>query len=122
MNPDSLYAWFVYALYVPFLLIGLILVHYVLIRVLWRRRKRSGKGHLGFYPSALALSLAFQFIQVYHRPSMAHVLEARQDAAEDAEEDDNGDPETPARRLKHFRRQLKRIRRGDPIDRLVLRI
>ena len=122
MNVDSLYAWCVYALYVPFLIIALILVHYVLLRVLWRGRKRRGKGSPGFYPSALALGLAFQFIQVFHRPSMIHVVEARQDVDEDADEDDNGDTDTPAARMRHFHRQLRRIRRGDPVDRLVLRM
>jgi hypothetical protein len=53
---------------------------------------------------------------------MAHVLESRQDEAEDADEDDNGDPESTAARLKHFHRQLRRIRRGDPVERLVLRV
>jgi len=122
MNVDYVYAWCIYALYVPFLLMGLILVHYVVLRVLWRQRKRWGMGRLGFYPSALALGLAFQFIQVFHRPSMIHVVEAREDEDEDADEDDNGDGDTSAARLKHFHRQLGRIRRGDPVDRLVLRI
>jgi len=122
MSIDSFYAWSIYALFVPFLMIGLILVHYGLRRVLWRRRKRSGKGRLGFYPSAYALGMALQFMQVFHRPSMAYVLEARQDADEEADEDDNGEPRTAEARKKHFHRQLRRIRRGDPIDRLVLRI
>lgn len=115
MNIDS-----IYALYVPFLLIGMILVHYSLRRVVLRRRKRRGKGSLGFYPFAFALGMAFQFFQVFHRPSMAYVLEAKRD--EDADEGEDGDPETPAARLKHFHRQLRRIGRGDPIDRLVLRM
>jgi hypothetical protein len=53
---------------------------------------------------------------------MAYVVEARQDADEDADEDDNGDTDTPAARMRHFHRQLRRIRRGDPVDRLVLRM
>lgn len=120
MTADSLYAWCVLALYMPFLAIVLILVHYSLRRVLWRSRKRRGKGRLGFYPSAIALGLAFQIIQVYHRPSMAYVVEAKQ--KEEADADDNGDPESPAARLKHFHRQLRRIRRGELVDRLVLRM
>lgn len=61
--------------------------------------------------------MAFQFMQVFHRPSMAYVLEAKQD--EDADEDDQGDPDTPT---KHLHRQLRRIRRGEQIDTLVLRL
>jgi hypothetical protein len=37
----------------------------------------------------------------------------------DVEEDDEGDPETPAKQLS---RQLKRIRRGEVVERLVLRL
>jgi hypothetical protein len=120
MNIDSIYAWCIYALYVPLVLIGMILVHYALRRVLWRTRKRFGIGRLGFYPSAFALGMAFQFMQVFTRPSVAHVLEEKQ--KEEADEDEDGDPETPAARLKYFHRQLRRIRRGDPIDRLVWRM
>ena len=122
MIPDSFFAWCVYALYVPFFLIAMILVHYVLLRARWRRRNRLGKERPGFYPSTVALGLAFQFLQVFHRPSMVHVVEARQQAKEEADEDDNGDPDSPAARLRHFHRQLRRIRRGDAIDGLVLRM
>jgi len=38
---------------------------------------------------------------------------------EDAEEDDQGDPESP---VKLFSRQLRRIRRGARVETLVLRL
>ena len=117
MNIGGIYAWGIYAIFLPFLLIVLILFHYSVRRILWRRARRRGKGRLGFYPSAFALGMAFQFIQVYYKPSVAYALEAKQD--EDADDDDSGDPETLARQLS---RQLRRIRRGEPIDRLVLRL
>jgi hypothetical protein len=56
------------------------------------------------------------FMQVFARPSLQHVLEEKQE--EDKDEDDQGDPETPEKRLN---RQLKEIRRGDPVKTLVLR-
>jgi hypothetical protein len=120
MSIDSIYAWCIYALCIPFVLIGMILVHYALRRVSLRRRQRRGKRRLGFYPSAFALGMALQFMQVFTRPSVAHVLEQKQ--KQEADEDDDGDPETAAGRLKHFHRQLRRIRRGEAIDRLVLRM
>ena len=58
-----------------------------------------------------------QFMQVYHRPSVAYVLEVKQE--QQVEEDDEGGPESL---IKQLGRQLQRIRRGDPIERLVLRI
>jgi hypothetical protein len=45
------------------------------------------------------------------------VLETKQ--VEVVEEDDEGDPETAAKELS---RQLKRIRRGEAVERLVLRV
>jgi hypothetical protein len=66
--------------------------------------------------------MALQFVQVYHRPSMAHVREVKREEQDDADEDGHGEPDTPAARRMLFFRQLLRIRRGDPIDRLVLRI
>lgn len=104
------------------LAIAVILLHYNLRRVRWKRRKRQGKRSVGFCPSSAALGMALQFLQVYHRPSLAHVLEARQAAREEADEDDNGDPETPAARKRHFQGQLRRIRRGEPVEDLVLRM
>jgi len=61
-----------------------------------------------------------QFVREFYQPNLVHLVESMQD--EDADEGDSGDPDTPEVRLKHFHRQLKRIRRGDPVDRLVLRI
>jgi len=114
---DSFYAWCVYGLYLPFVTIGVLLAHYSLRRALWRRRKRSGRGGLGFYPSSVALGAWLQFVQVYHQPSVAYVLEEKQ--REDADEDDSGEPENVEKQL---HRQLRRIRRGDPVDWLVLRM
>jgi hypothetical protein len=102
---------------VPFLAVGVILAHYVLRRATWKRRKRRGKKRFGYYPSAFALGMALQFIQVYYQPSLAY--EAAEVQKGDAEDDDEGDLETPT---KHLRRQLRRIRRGEAIDKLVLRL
>ncbi len=105
----------------PFVAVTAILACYQLRRMAWRRNKRKGKSNLGFYPSTVALGMAFQFLQVFHRPSVAYVLQARQQ--EDADEDDDGDPETPTRQLiRQLNRQLRRIRRGEPVDRLILRL
>jgi hypothetical protein len=117
MNIDTISAWCIFAGFIPFLAIIVILLHYSLRRVLWRRGKRLGKSNLGFYPTSFALGMALQFMQVYWRPSVSYVLEEKQD--EDAEEDDEGDPEGLNKQLS---RQLKRIRRGEPVDRLVLRL
>ena len=117
MSIDTISAWGIFAGFIPFLAIIVILLHYSLRRVLWRRGKRLGKSNLGFYPTSFALGMALQFMQVYWKPSVAYVLEEKQD--EDADEDDEGDPEGLNKQLS---RQLKRIRRGEPVDQLVLRL
>jgi hypothetical protein len=99
--------------------ITFILIHYNLRRAWWKRRQRLGKRSVGFCPSSAALGIALQFMQVYHRPGMAHVVEARQAAREEADEDDNGDPVGNRR---HFLRQLRRIRRGEAVEGLELRM
>jgi hypothetical protein len=101
----------------PFLAIIVIVLHYHLRRAAWKRALRAGRKPVGFCPSPSAFGSAFQIIQVFYRPNVAHVIEAKQE--EDVDEDDNGDPEPPARL---FHRQLKRIRRGERIDRLILRL
>jgi hypothetical protein len=105
------------ALGAPFLAIVAILVYYQLRRAAWRRNKRLGKKNLGFCPSSAAMGMALLFMQVFHRPSVAHALEMKQD--EDADEDDEGDPENLKKQLS---RQYKRIRRGEPVEKLVLRL
>lgn len=56
-------------------------------------------------------------MQIFIRPSLQHVIEQRQE--EEADQDDSGDPEHPDTLLQ---RQLKRIRRGEQTDDLVLRV
>jgi hypothetical protein len=117
MHVDLASALGSFAMGAPFLAIGAILVYYSLLRARWRLRRRLGKKNLGFCPSSSALGMALLFLQVFHRPSVAYVLEAQQD--EDADEDEDCDPENLKKQLN---RQLKRIRRGEPVDRLILRL
>ena len=56
-------------------------------------------------------------MDLFYRPSVAYTIEAR--LVETSDEDDEGDPESP---LKRLHRQLRRIRHGEPIDTLVFRL
>lgn len=59
-----------------------------------------------------------QLVREFYQPGAVYLLEAKQDE-EAEEEDDAGDPENLKKQLN---RQLKRIRRGLPVERLVLRL
>jgi hypothetical protein len=66
--------------------------------------------------TAMDVGAAFLFLSTAYRPSHAFLMRAQIRQVEDVDEDDQGGPDTPARRLQ---RQLRQIRRGEPIDRLV---
>ena len=66
-----------------------------------------------------AMGAALMFLSMAYRPSLAFVAKAKIVQREDEDEDDQGGPDTPQR---HLMRQLRRIRRGEPVDRLVWRL
>jgi hypothetical protein len=101
----------------PFLAILAILIHYQVRRAACRRNHRLGRKNSGFCPSSSALGIALLAVGVFHRPSVQNTVEARMQ--QEVEENDNGDPETLTKQLD---RQLRRIRRGEPVENLVLRI
>lgn len=65
------------------------------------------------------LSGALMFLSMAYRPNHAFVAKAQIVEREDQDEDDQGGPDTPQR---HLMRQLRRIRRGENVDRLVWRL
>ena len=75
-----------------------------------RRRRRINTGAAG---------AAFLFLSQVYRPNHAFLAKAQMQQQEEQDEDANGDPDSP---LRHFHRQLHRIRRGEPIDRLTWRL
>ncbi len=117
MSVHLLYLYGNLALASPFLAIAAILVHYLLRRAVFRRNQRLGGKNRGFCPSSFALGTALQLIPMFYRPSIDFAIKAR--LVEVFEEDDEGDPEKPA---KHLHRQFRRIRRGDPVDTLVVKL
>jgi hypothetical protein len=105
------------ALASPLLIIVAILVHYYLRRAIFRRNQRLGRRNRGFCPSSFALGTALQLLPMFYRPSMDFAIKAR--AVEVIEEDGEGDPE---KSTKHLHRQLRRIRRGEPLEKLVVKL
>lgn len=69
--------------------------------------------------SDAGIAAAFQLMSLAYRPNHAFVAKAQIQQQEDIDEDDDGDRESP---IKHLHRQLRRIRRGEHVDRLTWRL
>lgn len=98
-------------------LAGFFLIFFIFIacifffqRMRWKHRKRRGKRHPGFYPTAASAGNALHALQIFAQPKVRYVLQEK--LSEDEEEDDEGDTDDPSVRLKG---QLRRIRRGEPV-------
>lgn len=121
MRANAIYAWCIIAGFIPSLLVFVTLVHYSASQTRLWLCKRAGSRRSRLYPFCVAAGMAFlQLVRVFYQPDLAYVLEAKQD--QDVDEDDSGDPDTPEGRLRHFQRQLSRIRGGQPVDRLEWRM
>jgi hypothetical protein len=110
-------AWLLLAGFVSLVFFAVTLAHYVLICPGRRNRLHKSKRRRipGYF---IAAGLAFmQLISELYSPGAAFVLQEIRD--EDADEDDQGDPDDITKQLN---RQLKRIRRGEQIGDLVLRL
>jgi hypothetical protein len=86
-----------------------------------KRKAPSRSRRRRFRFTGVAVGNALQMLHLYVDPRVRYVIEQRleEEAGGDGEEncaDDCADPE------KHFRRQLRRIRRGEPVDRLTIRM
>ena len=83
-----------------------------------KRAKASRRVRVGLCTSAAA-GAAFQFLSLAYRPNQAFVVKAQIRQQEDADEDDDGGPDSP---LRHLHRQLRRIRRGEEVKTLIWRL
>jgi hypothetical protein len=83
-------------------------------RARWRHCQR-GRKRIRFYPTTMMIGLALQNLQVFAHPEVDHTIEEKY--ADAAEEEDAGDPNDPQKVLA---RQLRQIRNGDPVDRLLV--
>jgi hypothetical protein len=66
-----------------------------------------------------AVAAALMFLTTAYRPSVEFIAQAQIQEHEEADDDDQGGPDSPK---KHFHRQLSRIRNGENLDRLVWRL
>jgi hypothetical protein len=106
-----------FAFVLPYLTIAAVLMLNSLRHARWKHGKKRRTPNPAFCSSSAALGTVLLFAQIFYRPSVSHVVEIRQQI--DVDQDDLGDPEAPEKLL---RRQLRRIRRGEPIGRLRVRL
>ncbi len=84
-------------------------------RFLWKRRKRQGRRTLGFCPTYTSAGNALQALQAIAQPRVEYVLAEKFD--DQADDDAEGGPDSPEKQL---HRQLRRIRRGEKVERLTV--
>ena len=101
------------------LLVAIALACYKIKQWLATRKRPGRRRRIGIFASNALLGLAFLPLSVLYRPSLIEIAKAQIRQHEDVKEDENGDPESP---LKHLLRQLRRIRRGEKVEILSLRL
>jgi hypothetical protein len=80
-------------------------------RARWRGGQRRGR-RVHFYPTNMMLGLALQNLQVFAHPEVDHILQEKY--ADEAEEDDEGDPDDPQKVLARQLRAHPQWRNGRP--------
>ena len=82
-------------------------------RLRWKRNKRLGMKHPGFYPTFSSLGNSLQRLQKFAQPQGTIAMQKDDEADENEEElAENG--------AKHLHHQLKKIRNGGQIDKLTI--
>ena len=101
------------------LLVAAALVYLRIKASIASRKHPPSASPLPLVASNALIGLAFLPFSIIYRPNLAEVAKAQIRQQEDADEDENGDPESP---LKHLLRQLRRIRRGEQVETLSLHL
>ena len=103
------------------LMVVIVLVyHRIKLSILSHRHPRRRRRRIGIVASNALIGFAFLPLSILYRPTVAEVAKTQVRQQEDVDESGtNGDPESP---LKHLLRQLRRIRRGETVEILSLRL
>jgi hypothetical protein len=119
MITNFLGAWDSLAAASPCILALLLLIVYFHLapRTRGRRAGKRRRHTSAFSASTFSIGMALQHLEQIMRPEIQHQI--HQIYEEDADQEESGDPDHPKAQL---HRQLKRIRRGEEIDRLILRL
>jgi len=110
-------AWSMLFVAAPLLGVPAFFVMFYLRRLIRSQNNGRGRKCHGFSPSTFTLGIALQHLDRFTHPSVEYVIQETYE--EDADEDGQGDPDDPKAQMK---RQLRRIRLGESVDRLLLRL
>lgn len=120
MNPESLFTLISSFPVIALSLVGFAVIVSTLKQLIWKEKHpQKQRRRIRFSTRRAAIGLAMLPFSAIYKPNLIEVVKAQIHQNEDADEDDNGDPDTPK---KHLLRQLRRIRRGEKIDILSLRL
>lgn len=100
-------------------LVAIVLFLSRLKRAIWKPKPQKRRRRFRLSGANAALGLSFLPFAAIYRPRLIEVAKAQIRQQEDVDEDDNGDPDTPVR---HLMRQLRRIRRGEAVESLTVRL
>lgn len=100
------------------MLSGIALYFLLFALIVYRQRRRGRRSQrrekrIRFYPTTMMIGLGLQTLQLFAHPEIDHTIQEKY--AEAAAEDDEANPDDPQKVLA---RQLRRIRNGEPVDRL----
>ncbi|HSM77458.1 MAG TPA: hypothetical protein VLT57_07530 [Bryobacteraceae bacterium] len=96
-----------------------LIYHRIKLSIATRLHPRRRRRRIGIVASNALIGFAFLPMSILYRPNLAEVAKAQIRQKEDVDEAQSGDPESP---LRHLLRQLRRIRRGEKLERLSVRL
>jgi hypothetical protein len=100
-------------------IVALVMVAFVQ-GLFWRiSRKNNPQRRVRRVGASYALGAAFLCLSIIYHPRLELAAKAVIQQQEQEDEDDQDEPESP---LRHLLLQLRLIRRGEPVDRLVWRL
>jgi hypothetical protein len=98
-----------------FLFFSLLIGAFYFQRFRWKRKQHHQQRNLGFYPTFSSLGQALNKLQQVARPQVGiSMLE------EDVVEADQNEEEIEGNGVQHLHRQLRQIRDGDSIEKLIV--
>jgi hypothetical protein len=120
MHPESLFMFVASFPVIAMSLVAITVIASQLKQLIWKDKKPQGRRRrMRISARDAAMGLAFLPLGIMYRPSLVEIVKTEIRQQEDADEDGNGDPESPT---KDLLRQLRRIRRGETVETLLFRI